>query len=152
MNTEGQPSGLTDKEERFAEEYLVDLNATQAAIRAGYEPESAGKTGHKVRKKAEVDARIQRGKHERTERTHISQDMVVIELWESYKVFSKLVPKIDFQGNQAIDKDGNPAWKMVDGNNAVSCLDKLMKHTGGYDADNRRNVDAEIFFGWKNAE
>ena len=36
---------LTDKQERFVDEYLVDLNATQAAIRAGYSPHSADKIG-----------------------------------------------------------------------------------------------------------
>ena len=39
---------LTDKQKRFCEEYLIDLNATQAAIRAGYSPKTAEQTASRL--------------------------------------------------------------------------------------------------------
>ena len=41
---------------------------------------------------------------------------------------------------------------MVDASNAMSALDKLMKHVGGYEADNKRDVGGEIIFGWRKPE
>lgn len=53
---------LTDKQERFVEEYLVDLNATQAAIRAGYSQKTAGQIGFDNLKKPEIAEAIQKGR------------------------------------------------------------------------------------------
>lgn len=50
--------GLTDRQRRFAEEYLVDFNATQAAIRAGYSIRTADRIGSKLRRLPEVQARV----------------------------------------------------------------------------------------------
>ncbi len=51
-------SDLTPKQERFVEEYLVDFNATQAAIRAGYSENTAGSIGHENLTKPEISAAI----------------------------------------------------------------------------------------------
>ena len=45
---------MTKKQKRFVEEYLIDLNATQAAIRAGYSPDTAGSIGAENLKKPEI--------------------------------------------------------------------------------------------------
>ena len=50
---------LTPKQARFAQEYLIDLNATQAAIRAGYSKNGAGQTAHNLLKNTEIAAAIQ---------------------------------------------------------------------------------------------
>ncbi len=71
---------LTEKQKRFVEEYLVDLNATQAAIRAGYSPKTAYSTGQRLLKNVEVQAAIQAAIKEREKRTQVTQDMVVEEL------------------------------------------------------------------------
>ncbi|MFD1407534.1 terminase small subunit [Kroppenstedtia eburnea] len=71
---------LTSKQQRFVEEYLVDLNATQAAIRAGYSQRNAGKIGHELLGKEKIAEAIDRAKAERSERTEVSQDMVVKQL------------------------------------------------------------------------
>lgn len=57
---------LTPKQARFCEEYLVDLNATQAAIRAGYSVESAGSIGSENLTKPEIRARIETAMAERS--------------------------------------------------------------------------------------
>ena len=45
---------MTEKQKRFADEYLIDCNATQAAIRAGYSKNGAGQTGEKLLKNTEI--------------------------------------------------------------------------------------------------
>ncbi len=71
---------LTERQERFVEEYLVDLNAAQAAIRAGYSRKSASSAGPRLRRLPHIKARIERAMAERTERVRIEQDRVVAEL------------------------------------------------------------------------
>jgi len=71
---------LNDRQKRFVQEYLIDLNATSAAIRAGYDPKYAGRNADKLRKNTKIDAAIQRAVAERSKRTEITQDMVVKEL------------------------------------------------------------------------
>lgn len=68
---------LTDKQRRFVDEYLVDLNATQAAIRAGY---ASGDIGRQLLTKTHVSDAIARAQSERSERTGISADRVLNEL------------------------------------------------------------------------
>jgi hypothetical protein len=72
--------GLTPKQERFVQEYLVDLNATQAAIRAGYSPKTAEQQGYQLLQKTSVSAAIASGKQEQKERLIESADDVVKEL------------------------------------------------------------------------
>ena len=71
---------LTAKQERFVAEYLIDLNATQAAIRAGYSEKSARVTGAENLTKPDIQAAIQEAQAKRLNRTEITQDRVLLEL------------------------------------------------------------------------
>jgi len=71
---------LTPKQERFVSEYLIDLNATKAAIRAGYSERSAYSQGQRLLKNADIQVAIQEAKAKREKRTEITQDRVVAEL------------------------------------------------------------------------
>jgi len=71
---------LTDLQKRFVDEYLVDLNATQAAIRAGYSEKTAGSIGSENLKKPEIAARIKKRQEAQVSRTQINQDFVLLEL------------------------------------------------------------------------
>lgn len=71
---------LTQKQQRFVEEYLVDLNATQAAIRAGYSAKTAASQGERLLRNVEIQAAIQAAMKARQERTEITQDRVLAEL------------------------------------------------------------------------
>lgn len=71
---------LTNKQKRFCEEYLIDLNATQAAVRAGYSEKTADRIANQNLKKLEVQQYLQKLMQERSERTKISADDVVREL------------------------------------------------------------------------
>ena len=71
---------LTAKQKKFVEEYLIDLNATQAAIRAGYSTESAKEIGCENLTKPNVKAEIDKAIAERSRRTGINQDRILREL------------------------------------------------------------------------
>lgn len=71
---------MTPKQKLFIEEYLVDLNATQAAIRAGYSPKTAYRIGAELLQKTSVSAGIQEALAERERRTEVTADMVIREL------------------------------------------------------------------------
>lgn len=71
---------LTAKQERFVSEYLVDLNATQAAIRAGYSERTADRIGPELLGKTCVSKAIQAAIEERSKRTGITQEKVVEEI------------------------------------------------------------------------
>ena len=73
-------SGLTKKQERFVEEYLVDLNATQAAIRAGYSEKTAEAIGYENLRKPQIQAVIQKAMETRSKRMEITQDRVLDEI------------------------------------------------------------------------
>lgn len=71
---------LTAKQKVFCDEYLVDLNATQAAIRAGYSVNSAKEIGSTNLTKANVKEYIEKRMANREQRTEITQDKVLNEL------------------------------------------------------------------------
>jgi phage terminase small subunit len=71
---------LTPKQAQFVAEYLIDLNATQAAIRAGYSKKTAGAIGDENLKKPEIAAALAAAQQKRGERTEITADRVLQEL------------------------------------------------------------------------
>jgi phage terminase small subunit len=71
---------LTPKQQRFVDEYLVDLNATQAAIRAGYSRRAAYSIGEENLKKPEIARAVAEAQAARAERVHIKADDVLREL------------------------------------------------------------------------
>lgn len=71
---------LTKKQKQFVDEYLIDLNATQAAIRAGYSPDTANEQGSRLLANVSIRARIDQALAERSRRTGINQDRVIREL------------------------------------------------------------------------
>ncbi|AQS50736.1 terminase small subunit [Paenalcaligenes hominis] len=99
---------LTPKQKRFVEEYLIDLNATQAAIRAGYSQRTAGQIGEQNLKKLEIKQAIQAAQENRSERTEITQDMVLQELAKiGFSDIRKIVRWGETMLRMETDKDGN---------------------------------------------
>lgn len=107
---------LTAMRERFVDEYLVDLNATQAAIRAGYSPKTAYSMGQRLLKDVEVQAAVQEARARREKRTEITQDRVVQEIADN--AFR--------QASDAQDSEFKHSSK-------TKYLDMLCKHLGVYD-------------------
>lgn len=99
---------LTDRQARFCEEYLIDLNATQAAIRAGYSEKTANEQGVRLLANVSVQEKIAELKAERAKRTEMTQDSVIQEL--------AAVARAEVKGVRAVDK--------------LKALELLGKHLG----------------------
>lgn len=108
---------LTGKQKRFCDEYLIDLNATQAAIRAGYSEKTAYSAGQRLLKNVEIQKEIKARQDDRAERTEITQDMVLKEL--ALIAFSNATDYANVVEKQAMvevegvmmpiqDEEGNP--------------------------------------------
>ncbi len=91
---------LTPKQARFVEEYLLDLNATAAAKRAGYSERTAYAQGQRLLKNVEIAAAIQKAQEARSERTKISQDWVIERLVGVYKASMEARPVCDKNGDE----------------------------------------------------
>ena len=108
---------LTAKQQRFCDEYLIDLNATQAAIRAGYSKKTAEQLAYQLLQKTSVQNHIAELQKKREERTEITQDSVLRELaliaFAKASDYAKVVEKdamVEVEGNMipVLDEDGNP--------------------------------------------
>lgn len=75
-------SSITPKQQRFVDEYIIDLNATQAAIRAKYSSKTAASQGERLLRNVEVQQAIQKAQANRSERTGIEADDVLRKWWE----------------------------------------------------------------------
>ena len=72
-------AGLNDKQRRFVEEYLIDLNATQAAVRAGYSEKTARSIAQRLLTNVDIQNAISEAQNARSKRTQITQDRVLQE-------------------------------------------------------------------------
>lgn len=80
---------MTPKQEKFVEEYCVDRNATQAAIRAGYSEKTAGQVGFENLKKPDIAEAIKQRLHEHAENCGVSKESITRELDMAYAVAMK---------------------------------------------------------------
>jgi len=80
MSEPAKERALTDRQSRFVDEYLVDLNATKAAIRSGYSAKTAASQGERLLRNVEVAGAIEKRKVERSAATGITQERVLREL------------------------------------------------------------------------
>jgi phage terminase small subunit len=80
---------LTPKQEHFVEEYLIDLNATRAALAAGYSEKTARSTGAENLTKPDIAAAVATAQADRTERTNITQDYVLESVFAAMERYKK---------------------------------------------------------------
>lgn len=102
-------SDLTAKQARFVEEYLIDLNATQAAIRAGYAEKSASVEGARLLANAKVGEAVAAGLKARSERTKIDADWVLTRLAE--EAVADIADLYDDGGNLKPVKEWPLIWR-----------------------------------------
>lgn len=112
---------LTPKQAMFVREYLIDLNATQAAIRAGYSAKTAEQQGFQLLKKTSVASAIQAQMDKRAESVEVSATYVL----EGIK---KLIERCE-QAVPVYDKEGKPTgeWRFESGS-AMRGYELLGKH------------------------
>ncbi len=87
---------LTEKQRRFAAEYLIDLNGTQAAIRAGYSARTANEQASRMLANVSIQQAISEAMAERSKRTGVNQDRIVQELAKI--AFLKITDVVDREG------------------------------------------------------
>lgn len=149
---------LTDKQARFVSEYLVDLNATQAAKRAGYKDPNKGR---QLVTKSNVSEAIQKALREREKRTEITQDKVIEELarvaFANGTDFSRVVEKNGFKAVELVNTDEVPPEKRsaiagikegkfgieVSSYDKVRALELLGKHLGLFDGKGGKSSGTE---------
>ncbi|MBF7685938.1 terminase small subunit [Acinetobacter sp. B10A] len=120
-------ANLTPKQQRFVDEYLIDLNATQAAIRAGYSEKSADKIGSELLGKTRVSEAIQEAQNKRSERTEITQDYVLSNI---KKVVERCM-QVEAIDGETTTENGEIAQAFVfKEQGALKGLEMLGKHLG----------------------
>lgn len=142
---------LTEKQKRFVQEYLVDLNATQAAIRAGYSEKSASRIAVELLNKTQVSAELQRQQVKLQNKLEITQERVIEELaaiaFANGTDFVTVTETglLDVKPTHKVPKDKRPAVacikytqlgtevKLYD---KVRALELLGKHLGVFDSNN----------------
>lgn len=90
---------LTGKQQLFIDEYLIDLNATQAAIRAGYSEKTAGSMGDENLKKPEIAKAIQEAMNKRAKRTEVNADYVLRTIVDTIERCKQAEPVLDREGS-----------------------------------------------------
>lgn len=115
---------LTAKQQAFVDEYLIDLNATQAAIRAGYSLNTAAEMGWENLRKPRIKEVIDATLSKRSEKLHISAEYVLGSL--------KTIAERCMQGEPVMRREGDEwvetgEWKF-DSNGANKSLELLGKH------------------------
>ena len=117
---------LTAKQRAFVDEYLVDLNATQAAIRAGYSAKTAGAAGGRLLQDVKIRAAIDAGKEKRSENTQITAETVLLDIMrigrkaEEAEDYSNALKASELQGkhlklfSDRLEVSGIPAVALKD--------------------------------------
>lgn len=80
---------LNEKQKRFCNEYLIDLNATQAAIRAGYSEKTSYSIGSELLKKPEVQTYLQHLADKRSEKLELTPEWVLEQIMDVAKTTAK---------------------------------------------------------------
>jgi phage terminase small subunit len=145
-----QKGVLTRKQTRFVDEYLVDLNATQAAIRAGYSARNADKIGPRLVGKSRVAAAIKVGQEKLQRRLEITQERVLQEMarlafFDVRKLFNE---NGSLKKPHELDSDTAAAIASLDLNEQKiksfgkpEALRDLAKHLGLFEKDNAQRTD-----------
>ena len=120
---------LTDKQAAFVREYLVDLNATQAAIRAGYSERTAYSVGQRLLKNVEIQRAVAAAQAQRARRVEVTQDYVLSNLVEVVERTMQRAPVLDRKGERVTDEEGRAVWTF-DAKSANRALELLGKHLG----------------------
>ena len=116
-------ANLTPKQQRFVEEYLIDLNATQAAIRAGYSEKTANEIGAENLAKPSIAKAIQEAQNIRSERTKIDADYVLKRLVEIDQM--DVADTMDDDGNVLPLKDWPKIWRQY-----ISNMESIQLYDG----------------------
>ena len=122
---------LAPKQQRFVEEYLIDLNATQAAIRAGYSPKTANEQGARLLVNVSIQKAIAKAMAERSKRTGVNQDRVIQEL-----------ARIAFVNPQNVINPEDASVRMEAKEDDLACIQSIKVKT--MDGAKGKSIEREI--------
>jgi phage terminase small subunit len=124
---------LTPKQQLFCDEYLIDLNATQAAIRAGYSVKTSKQIGDENLSKPDIKAYLQKRMNDRQKRTEIIQDYVLETIRDTVERCRQARPVLNRNGDPVLVE--TPSGKLVpayvfDPANVLKGCELIGKHLG----------------------
>ena len=117
------------RHERFCQEYIVDYNGAQAAIRAGYSDKCAKQTAARMLTNGDLLSRVRELQTEQVARLAVTQDYVVLQLLDTYAKCCKPVPVMQFVNGE---KEETGEY-LFDSRGALRALELLGKHLGVFD-------------------
>lgn len=116
---------LTAKQLRFVNEYMIDLNATQAAIRAKYSEKTAEQAASRLLRNVKVSTEIKKRTAKLTKKAEITHEWVIKQLKKIYKRSMQAVPVCDREGNPLGEYKFEP-------NAANKSIELIGKHIGTF--------------------
>lgn len=138
---------LNAKQSKFCNEYLKDLNATQAAIRAGYSKKTAEQQASRLLTNVKIREFIDERMKDRAERTMVSQDYVINGIVEVIERCRQISPVLDRSGKQVyVDTpDGSmvPAFGF-DAKNVLKGFELLGRHLKLFNDKDHVDLDGEM--------
>lgn len=131
---------LSPKQKRFCDEYLIDLNGTQAAVRAGYSPKTANEQAAQLLAKLSISEYIQKRQQALSEKLEITQEWVL-------KRFKDISDRCMTAEPVMIKVDG--VWVesgeyQFDSSGANKATESLAKHVGFYGTDNKQKTELTV--------
>lgn len=129
-------AAMTAKMERFCQEYVIDYNGTEAAVRAGYSGKRAAAQASTLLKREDVMERVAELQKEQAKRLGLSADRVIMELWEIYSRCMQARPVMiwDSDRHAYVPSDGEFTF---DANGAVKAIKLIGEHIGMW---NRKEI------------
>jgi phage terminase small subunit len=128
---------LTPKQERFITEYMIDLNATQAAIRAGYSPKTAMEQGYQLLQKTSVKNMIEVEQNKRAGKVGLDSEWVLRRL--------KTISDRCIQEEPVLDNQGNPTGEYkFDSSGANKATELIGKHLGMFKDNVNLNANMSV--------
>jgi len=126
---------LNERQQRFIDEYIIDLNATQAAIRAGYSERTAYSQGQRLLKNVEIKSAIDKRMKEKTDELIMKQDEILVRLSEQarreavdHQVVVVEKPSFDENGNfLGVEKKPEVVEVPTQNKDAIKALELLGK-------------------------
>jgi len=143
-NTPPELLPLKGKQQRFVDAYLIDPNATQAAITAGYSAKTATVIGAQNLTKLNIKAAIDKAQAKISEASQVDAEYVISTTKTALEVCQQRIPLVDKAGEPVMvaGHDGTlvTGYTLVNAMAAFKGLDQLSRHLGLYDKDNAQRA------------